>query len=146
MATQEQTGKVFEKIREVKTNLFFKNINSINAGAIFVMGYLYEVEKESYASSLCEIMKISRARMSVLLEKLIQKGYIIKKCSSEDARKESVSLTHLGKIQVESTQENVKKDISTLIDNIGFEKLLDFIETAEKINNIMKEYKGEENV
>ena len=137
MVSREQTLHILEKLKNIKPIIFFQKINNANMGTKFVLAYL-EQEKEVYASSLSEIMHISRARISVIVDKLIQKGLIKKEQSKKDARKDVISITELGRQEVYEKRKCLEDDVMKVIDSVGMDKMLSFIEVAEKIRDILK--------
>lgn len=138
MASREQAIEILERLKEIHPVMLFKDISDIHEGSKFVLGYLSENGCKTYASSLCEIMNISRARMSILLEKLIQKGFIKKTVSNLDARKEVISITKLGCEEILNKKQQLENSMIKIIDNIGFDKLNEFINIAKQIKDIMK--------
>ena len=126
----------FKKLRPVKA---FKNITKESEGTNFVLVFLSEAKEEVYASYLCEIMNISRARMSVLLEKLLSKNLIKKQASKKDARKEVVTITNLGKREVENKKNELVDKVIKVLNKVGYNKMLEFIEILKQIKNIFDE-------
>ena len=139
MITAEQVSQIvgeFKKIRPIK---FFSKIDGVSAGKRFVLGYLSENDGEIYASSLSNIMNISRARISIMLDSLIQKGYITKEVSTNDARKEVVSITPLGLEEANKDKKEINDVIIKVVNLVGYDKVMEFIDIAKKIKEVLQE-------
>lgn len=139
MITVEQVRQIVGEFKEIRPIKFFGKIDGMNAGKRFVLGYLSENNGEIYASSLSSIMNISRARISIMLDSLIQKGYITKEVSTNDARKEVVSITPLGLEEANKDKQEINDVITKVIDSVGYDKVMEFIDIAKKIKEVLQE-------
>lgn len=139
MVTREQALIVLNKFRENKPARFFNKVDETSAGMSFVLVYLNEHEGDVYASSIAEEMKISRARVAVLIQKLINKQMIEKLPSNSDARIEVLKLTSEGKEKIEFFKEQMISRVIKIIEEVGLEEVYKFIETSAKIRNILDE-------
>ena len=139
MVTREQALDVLNKIRQNKPTKFFNKIDETSAGMSFILVYLSEHDCEVYASTIAEKMNISRARVAVLIQKLINKGMIQKSSSSIDGRIEVLNITPLGLKEANEFKEQVLSCVTSVIDKVGLEEIYRFIETSAKIKNILSE-------
>lgn len=139
MVTREQAIVVLNKFRENKPARFFNKVDETSAGMSFVLIYLNEHEGDVYASTIAEEMKISRARVAVLIQKLINKQMIEKLPSNCDARIEVLKLTAIGKEKIEFFKEQMISRVIKIIEEVGLEEVYKFIETSAKIRNILDE-------
>lgn len=140
MDKNEQVFNIIKKLKENKPAKAFKKMsNDLDSGVRFVLLYLSESKGGVYASSISEVMNISRARVGILLVKMESRGYITKILSEKDARIEVINLTDKGKQRCIEIINEIKKYISTIIDNIGYEEFCNFLDTACKIKNILEE-------
>ena len=137
MVTREQALDVLSKIRESKPAKFFNKIDETNAGMNFILAYLNEHDNDIYASEIADNMQISRARVTVLIQKLINKGLIIKSNSRNDARIEVLKLTQSGFDEINKFLEHMISDITKVIEVIGLEEMYKFIETSVTIKNLL---------
>lgn len=138
MATIKQVMEVIDKLKASKPIEFFKGIDEINSGMRFIMMYLDAVNNDVYASELSEKMNISRARIAILIKKLIAKDFVVKIKSGSDARKDIIKLTEKGKSEINKEKERVFNNIAKVIDSLGIKKVNQFIELSTKIRNILK--------
>lgn len=139
MVTREQALDVLNKFRENKPMKFFNKVDETSAGMNFVLVYLSEHSDDVYASTIAEKMQISRARVAVLIQKLINKGFIQKSISNLDGRIEVLRLTPLGEREVNAFKEYMLSNVTKLIERIGLKETYNFIETLEKVKNILEE-------
>ena len=137
MVTREQALDVLNKIRDYKPAKFFNKIDETNAGMNFILAYLSEHGNNIYASEIADNMQISRARVTVLIQKLINKGLIIKSNSRNDARIEVLKLTQSGFDEINKFLEHMISDITKVIEVIGLEEMYKFIETSVTIKNLL---------
>lgn len=137
MITREQALDVLSKIRDSKPAKFFNKVDETNAGMNFIIAYLSEHDNDIYASTIADKMQISRARVAVLIQKLINKGLIKKSISDIDARIEVLKLTQLGFDEINKFKEYMISNVTKVIEEIGLEEMYRFIETSAKIKNIL---------
>lgn len=138
MATVKQVMEVIDKLKASKPIEFFKGIDEINSGMRFIMIYLNESNNNVYASELSERMGISRARITILIKKLIAKDFVVKIQAKDDARKDIIKLTEKGKTEINKEKEIVFNNIIKVIDTLGIKKVNQFIELSTEIRNIFK--------
>lgn len=139
MITKNQAMEILEKIKNNRPNKFFNKLDDTEAGMRFVLIYLSENKAGVYASSIAEKMCISRARVAVLIQKLLIKGYIEKTLSKTDGRIEVLSLTAKGIEEINSHQEKILKNIMKIIEEIGLDEVNKYIEISSKIKKILEE-------
>ena len=139
MITKNQAMEILEKIKNNRPNKFFNKLDDTEAGMRFVLIYLSENKAGVYASSIEEKMCISRARVAVLIQKLLIKGYIEKTLSKTDGRIEVLSLTAKGIEEINSHQEKILKNIMKIIEEIGLDEVNKYIEISSKIKKILEE-------
>ena len=98
------------------------------------------MEKEPItAGAISEKLGISTARVAVLLKKLEAKGTISRLRDPADARKTLVQLTDSGMEWIQETWKKICDQMGKMIDTIGEERLMEFIEVGIEIRKIMQE-------
>lgn len=85
--------ELFEKNRPEKA---LGHINQTRMGVWAVIEYLHTVEQPVTSKEISDTMKVSSARMTVLLKKMEREGLLKKEHSTTDARSILVSLTEKG--------------------------------------------------
>ena len=77
--------------------------------------------------------------MAVLLKKMVAKGLIEKAQDTTDGRITVVKLTEAGIETVKRMQREMREYIGSIIDTVGEERFLEFIEISNEIRAIAKE-------
>lgn len=136
MLTKEEAIILMERLKKTKPNDFFNKVDDYEVGMRFVLIYLSENENV-YANNIANVMGVSRARITVLLNKLENKGYIKKEVSATDKRIEVVSLTDSGFAYINQIKENVISLVIKVVDEIGIDEIHRFLDTAAKIKKLL---------
>ena len=140
MNKNEQVLSIIKKLKENKPAKVFKKVSDdLDSGVRFVLLYLIDNKGEVYASSISEVMNISRTRIGILLNKMECKGYISKKASDKDARIEVINLTNKGLNRCNEIKREIVEYITIIVEKIGYDELNNFLDTACKIKNVLKE-------
>lgn len=140
MATVEQVEYVAREFPRAHPASFFKVFNDANAGIGFAMKLLYSADGNRLsAGAISEAMGVSTARVAVLLKKMESKGLITKESDKTDARVTVVCLSDEGRAEAKRMKENMLRHISDVIDKVGMEKIMQFIELSVEMKNAMRE-------
>lgn len=140
MVTREQAIDVLNKIKHNMPTKFFNKIDEASACMSFILVFLSENDNEIYASTIAKKMNISRARVAVLISKLITKGMITKSSSGIDGRIDVLKITQNGLNEVELIKEQAFSSVIMVIEKIGIEEIYRFIDTSAKIKNIIGKF------
>lgn len=139
MITDEEVVEILHSIREFRPARIFNKVDESTAGMRFVMVYLREHNNDVYASTIAKKLGISRARMGVLIGKLVSKGLVEKTISSSDARIEVIKLTPLGEQEINSARARMIENLRHIIEEIGLDEMKKFISTSAKIKNVLED-------
>ena len=137
MIGQKQVLEILEKIKEINPTSFLKKLDETCVGMNFILFYLSSHESEVYASTIAEKMHISRARVAVLVQKLINKKFIKKMPSTEDRRIEVLKITPLGISETDTIREQMMSKMSKVIEQVGIGNIYKYIEIGSKIKEIL---------
>lgn len=141
MITQERLEEIARDLPKVQPTNFLKLVNDSNAGIGLALKLLAsERDKQLSAGRLSEAMGISTARVAVLLKKMEQKGLIVKAADETDARVTLVKLSDEGVRLTNEMHENMLRRLANVIDQVGEETFLRFVE----LSNVIKEAMNEE--
>ena len=108
------------------------------AGVRAILKILNETDGKVTAGDLSEYMKVSTARIAVLLKKMEAKGLIEKEHDSADGRVVVVKLSNQGKELADKFKENLYAHIGEMIDKIGMDRMLEFAAVSNEIQSLMK--------
>lgn len=140
MDKREQVFNIIKKLKENKPAKVFKKVSDdLDSGVRFILMYLMDSMGEVYASSISDVMNISRARVGILLNKMETKGYITKEASDKDARIEVINLTNKGLNRCNEIKREIEEYITIILEKIGYDELNNFLDTACKIKNVLEE-------
>lgn len=137
MATKTQVEEVFEKIQGGCPADFFNLINDTKSGMAAVLHLLSESGGMATAGKISAVLNISTARVAVLLKKMAAKDLITKEKDVQDGRITVVKLTELGEETVSRLKEEIFRQIGSVIDGIGEERLCEFLAVLGEIKTII---------
>ena len=138
MATQKQIDDIVQIFNCERPKMPLRDINAVNMGVGAVIRYLHESKGETdvTAGDISEFLHVSTARVAVLLRKMESKGLIARIRSKNDARVTIVRLTEHGEETAESMLEKLRQQIGKAIDRVGYERMLNFVETFHELQDI----------
>ena len=112
-------------------------VNYVEGEPVFLRTLIGE-GKKSTPSVMAEKMNVSKGRITALINRLSEKGYVEAKQSKEDKRKTEVEITESGEKFVTDLKEKIDERIAGIYDLLGkgkAQKLLDLMDYAiEKAN------------
>lgn len=138
MATAEQIEALMEQLKKAPPAECFQNFDMSTAGIRAILKILNETDTKVTAGDLSEYMKVSTARIAVLLKKMEAKGFIEKEHDSADGRVVVVRLSNKGKELADKFKANLYAHIGEMIDKIGMDRMLEFAAVSNEIQSLMK--------
>ncbi|GKX27748.1 MarR family transcriptional regulator [Vallitalea longa] len=121
-----------------------KHINNINTDQIrgekSVIGYLIEVEDGVTPSKLAQFIGVSTARVANILNKLEDKGCIIRKMDTKDRRRIIVYITEKGRKTGLRAKEYAVEHISKVLAELGEHDAKEHIRIMKRIYHITLEH------
>jgi DNA-binding MarR family transcriptional regulator len=133
MASKAEVFEVMAKLQAHNPLEVFRSIEEINSGMGYILLKLYNAKDEMFAIDLSQDMQISRARVTMLLRKLISRGLVVKQRSKIDARKEIITITNKGRENVTQIKHKILDDVNMIIDKLGFDKVNEFLDISNEI-------------
>lgn len=88
-------------------------------------------------------LNISTARVAVLIRKMVDKGLITRETGANDARVVELKLTEHGREVVESLQRQRDEQMGRIIDKVGIERILEYIEISQEMQSVMMPFSME---
>ncbi len=137
MAEEEKALDYLNQFRECKFSSIQKPFTGTESGMGFILVYMYHRVKEVSQKELAEKMNVSKARITSLIPKMIDRGLVSRKTSEEDERVNIISLTDKGNLVGEQLVQYSLKVVMQLIDTIGTEEIDRFIVTLYKIKDVL---------
>ncbi len=137
MTKEEKALDYLNQFRECKFSSIQKPFTGTDSGMGFILVYMYHREREVSQKELAETMNVSKARITSLIQKMIERGLVSKKTSEEDERVNIITLTEKGNEAGEAMFQYSLKIVMQLIDEIGTEEIDRFIVTLFKIKDVL---------
>lgn len=139
MVTKEEARILIQRMADNRPKAFFKQFDDTNAGIGCVLRYLSEADRPVSSGEISEFMHVSTARVAVLLRKMAEKNLILKNGDPDDARKTMVTLSEHGMECVKEKQEEFLNVFCTVVDQVGKERMEQFIEISADIKKAVEE-------
>lgn len=133
METRNQAVEILNDIKKNRPFDLFENIDKTNQGMNQVLSYLNDIKNNVSAGELATVLRVSTARIAILIKKLLKNNFIKKKHAEKDARVSIISITEKGKKFIEAEREKIIILMEKLIKKIGIEDIKEFIELSFKI-------------
>ena len=136
MVTREQVIDLMNQLKHNKSNTSFKSYELSDMGLRLILIYLSK-HPNTYAFTISKDLNISRERVRVLTVKLEEKKLITKTSSPNDARIELINLTKKGVKFIEEDKEQRIQFFAKIVEKIGYDKMMDFINTMNEIRDLI---------
>jgi DNA-binding MarR family transcriptional regulator len=137
MTTEEKALDYLNQFKACKSQDLGKPFTGQDSGMGFILVYMYHNVKEVTQKELAEKMNVSKARITSLVQKMIEKGLVTRKTSKEDERVNIISLTDKGNVEGEKLLQYSLKIVLQLIDEIGTDEIDRFINVLLKIKDVL---------
>ena len=138
MASTEQIEILMEQLKKAPPAECFQKFYMSTAGVRAILKILNETDGRLTAGDLSEYMRVSTARIAVLLKKMEAKGLIEKEHDLADGRVVVVKLSNQGKELADKFKANLYAHIGEMIDKIGMSRMLEFAAVSNEIQSLMK--------
>ena len=140
MAKKEEVDMFVKLMEKNRPYHVFEEMEKYDTGMLAVLKYLNENEYAVKSKDINNALRLSSARMAVILKNLEKKGLIIKINSKLDARVISIQLSSYGKEVANTIKNNVRITTEKILDEFGIEYLNKLFEDMEKIKKIIKNH------
>lgn len=137
MATAAQIDNILSLIEKVHSSNIFDTTNHLHTGIGAMLFYLSKAKSAVTAGDISENLKVSTARVAVLIKKLEANGLIIKSQLPTDARVSIITLTDCGKQTIYKLEQDIRQKIGEVIDKVGIDRLTEFINISSEIKSIL---------
>ena len=130
------------KARYIKNCGMFKNDNNLSERQIRILITLSIYEKDS-VSEMAKFMNISKSTLSIILSKMIKKGFVTREYPGGDGdkRKTYFKITNEGIDQLKALGDSLIEGFRTVYESFSCEKKKDFFEGVKKLSDSIKALK-----
>ncbi len=137
MDESERAKSYLKKLFKSSPKKFIEKMDGKSRGTFVLLKALAESEKEVHAGDISKAFKVSTARVAIILKKLVKRGFIVTTSAEKDRRKVIVSITDLGRKEVEKGNNEMIELIEFLICEVGEEDMNEFLRIFTKINKVL---------
>lgn len=138
MASTEEIELLLDKLKKAPPSEHFQKADMNVAGIRAILKILNEADGKVTAGRISTLMHVSTARVAVLLKKMEAKGLIEKEQDFEDRRVVVVKLSKRGKETADRLRDDLYRNIASIIDRVGMERMLEFAEISKEIHAAIK--------
>lgn len=110
-----------------------------------ILGHLNSHDNQRL-SELASILQVEQSRITVLVDKLVEKNYVIRSRDKKDRRSISISLTKRGKNTIPSIEKELKEHIYELLEGLSQQDLEAYFRVLNQIvknSNLISNSKNE---
>ncbi|MDE6474436.1 MAG: MarR family transcriptional regulator [Clostridia bacterium] len=141
MADIKDVEYVFNKLSESRPTELNSRMDDTQAGIGAVLKFLSDSDGAVTCGDIAKHIGVSTARVAVLLKKMVAKNLICRSVGAEDARIIYISLTDEGRKTVSELRDLITQHLSRVIDAMGMEKIMTFIELSNEMKRVAEEVK-----
>ncbi len=139
MTQRDDVLYALELVHKNRPNEVFDEMNKSEVGFFAVIKYLYESSIDVTSADICKHLKISSARMAVLIKKLEKKGLVVKINSDKDARIKVLKLSKKGTEFAHKMKAHMYETMKKIIDEFGLDEIEELFSKLSRLKCIMKE-------
>lgn len=107
----------------------------------YVLRYINKV-LSCTATELAEVFDVKKSAITAIINRMWAKGLIKRTRDMKDRRVVYLTLTEQGIELFHKTDERVQNLVESLINKFDFDEIQQFIETYEKLNSVLEDYKS----
>lgn len=134
MTTEEKALEMMEHFKSTRPMTILKAFELSEQGMFFILKYLDDnMHREIIAADLAKELSVSGARITTLLKKMENRGWICKYSSAKDARKTVVVLSEQGKRVIHDMYHTRLQSMAKLIEDVGMEDMETFFSILLKV-------------
>ena len=137
MSTKDKAIEYLELFRNCKFSDFYRPFGT-DCGLGYVLIALYKKDREITAKEISEKMNVSMARVTSLIQKMEDRGLLVREESLTDRRVNLITLTKKGEEEAIKAIDFSISIVTKLIDEIGTDEIDHFISTFDKIKNVLE--------
>ncbi|MGN0658967.1 MAG: MarR family winged helix-turn-helix transcriptional regulator [Emergencia sp.] len=140
--------KLAQELAEISKTMLkiaeYRKLSDSNQGEGVLLGCLRRHGGEATPAELSGAMKVSSARIAVLLNKMEQKGLVVRQNNPASGRSTIVRLLPEGRELSETQEADFNRKLIAFFEMIGEEKAVLFVELQKEMMNFMIEQSGKE--
>lgn len=111
----------------------------VNKDILHTLFYIKNSETSVTPKVLTTYLKVSKPRISKVLEPLLEKGYIITRPSTQDKRSYTLHMSEEGEVFLKNSMQELYHLQERLVQTMGFGEYIQFLDLINKANQIFKQ-------
>lgn len=143
MECSDLASEVLAKtMRMMKSSFWPKKASAFLHGEMFLLNYLFHLQRDALPSELSNAMNASTARVAMALKSLETKGLIQRRIDKNDRRKVIVSLTDQGNEFVRSERQDIHNKMIAILNELGEQDAMEYMRIIDRITEISERIFG----
>ena len=138
MSTREEAKAFLVKLCSCMPRSCSSKLAATQRGYGFILDYLEQTEGEMSTSDFAKKLNVSPARITALLKKMENSGFITRRTSPKDARLIIVEITPAGIAFVDNMREQTFTKVERLLDKVSTEDLETYFRISQQIREAME--------
>ncbi len=143
MATRQEIEYVHKLLHDNNPKVLFDKLKNDNAGVFATLRHLSRSKGAVRAKDISEELHVSTARISVILRKLSDRGFISKVQNEKDGRSTLIEITESGQQMIDSLHTRMDNTLAKLIDEIGVAEIERVFLILGRIRELSIEHENE---
>lgn len=139
MLSQEIVISMLQRMADHSPSPFWENLDFYRAGTGCVMRFLSSADHAVSAGEISRHMKVSTARVAVLLRKMEERNLILRQRDEQDARRTLICLSPTGEALYHKLVQEFISWMGSVIEQVGVEKIEQFISISAEITQAMEQ-------
>lgn len=115
--------------------------SDLTTDQLYVLRYINRAQSCT-ATELAEVFDVKKSAITAIINRMWAKGLIKRTRDMKDRRVVYLTLTEQGIELFCKTEERVQNLVESLINKFDFDEIQQFIETYEKLNHVLEDYKS----
>ncbi|WP_069999034.1 MarR family winged helix-turn-helix transcriptional regulator [Cellulosilyticum sp. I15G10I2] len=140
-------GNIIQAAEEIgmfcRLHMNIKKGLPIRSSEMGVLIYIQKQDEPVTPLMISQFFQIAKPSVTVMINELIRKKYLVKAPSATDGRSYTVSITDKGQELVTSTHDDYFKAIALLKEKMGAEDFGVFLKLLQSANTILKETRSQ---
>lgn len=139
MAGDQTVLELIETMQEVSRLPLHAHLSAMARGELFVLRFLERHEGTAFPADLCQVMDVSKARVSVALHMLEEKGLIRKEEDGQDRRRIRIRITPEGMRYMQESREAAYQEAKRFFAKLGEEDAREYVRLMRRMLEIARE-------
>ncbi len=133
VASGETIYEMIEMIQAVSRLPLHARLSEMARGGFSVLHFLEQNEGVAYPADLCEDMDVSKARVSMALHMLGEKGLIVKEEDEKDKRRIRIRITEEGIRYMQKSRLEVYENAKAIFSHLGERDAREYIRLMKRM-------------